>query len=103
MPTALRQTRESLMHEECSRGWALKLGEFLGGGGVVKRRRRRGSTGILGGHEGAWRHMQGDAGAGIITRRPGIRHHTLGSASQGHSPKHTATLVGRREAHHNTT
>ena len=59
MPTALRQTRESLMHEECSRGWALKLGEFLGGGGVVKRRRRRGSTGILGGHEGAWRHMQG--------------------------------------------
>ena len=87
------------MHEECSRGWALKLGEFLG----VKRRRRRGSIGILGGHEGAWRHMQGDAGAGIITLRPGIRQHTLGWASQGHSPKHTATLVGSREAHHNTT
>ena len=99
MPTALRQTRESLMHEECSRGWALKLGEFLGG----EKTKKEGEPRHIGWPRGAWRHMQGDAGAGIITRRPGIRHHTLGSASQGHSAKHTATLVGRREAHHNTT
>ena len=68
-----------------------------------EKTKKEGEHSILGGHKGAWRHMQGDAGAGIITRRPGIRQHTLGSASQGHSPKHTATLVGRREAHHNTT
>ena len=52
------------MHEECSRGWALKLGEFLGGGEGGEKTKKEGEHRHIGWPRGGLAAYAGGCGRG---------------------------------------